>query len=99
MSLLDKNYTRRTGGRRISYLTYVVSSGLRVHATASMTNGMEIMTVICKIMNSGPCATLGFVIINGNGRVMTNQITESITIISNCFFFFGFTRGSAVLMY
>ena len=78
---------------------YVVSSGLRVHATASMTNGMEIMTVICKIMNREPCATLGFVMINGNGRVMTNQITESITIISNRFFFFWFTRESAVLMY
>jgi hypothetical protein len=64
-----------------------------------MTKGMEIIAVICKIMNSGPCAMLGFVMINGNGRVMTNQITESITIISNCFFFFGFTKESVVLMY
>jgi len=78
---------------------YVVSSGLRVHATASMTNGMEIMTVICKIMNKGPCATLEFVMINGNGRVITNQIRESIMIISNRFFFFGFTRKIMGLMY
>ena len=80
-------------------MTYVVSSGLRVHATASMTNGMEIITVICKIRNSVLCATLEFVMINGNGKVMTNQIRESIMIISNRFFFFGLTRKSVILMY
>lgn len=68
----------------------MVSSGLRVQATARITNGIEIMIVICKIMNSWLCVASGFVMINGKGRVITNQITERRIINSSFFFFFGF---------
>jgi len=35
---------------------------------------------------------LGFVMINGRGNVITNQIIEIKIIISSFFFFFGFTK-------
>jgi len=57
-----------------------------------MTKGMEIIIVICKIMNSWLCDASGFVTINGKGNVITNQIREIRIIISSFFFFFGFTK-------
>ena len=77
--------------RKHRWRLYVVSSGLRVHATARMTKGMETMIVSCKIMNSWLCDAAGFVMINGRGKVIINQITERRIIISSFFFLFGFT--------
>lgn len=72
------------------YGNQVASSGLRVHAIASITKGIETIKVISKIIVSCVCATpSGAVIIHGNGRVMINQISESKTTISSFFFFFG----------
>jgi hypothetical protein len=58
---------------------------------ASMTKGIEIKAVICKITVSCILAASGgAVIIQGNGKVITNQISESKMIISSFFFVFCF---------
>lgn len=59
-----------------------------LHATPNITNGIDIIPIIPKIVKNDDSETRGLLIIQGNGNEMTNQITASKIYI--CVFLLSF---------
>ena len=66
---------------------YVVNSGFKVQTTPRTTKGTDIIASIGKRLKSVDSDTLGLLINQGNGRIITNQMPTS-RIINLSFFFF-----------
>ncbi len=66
---------------------YVVNSGFKVQTTPRTTKGTDIIASIGKRLKSVDSDTLGLLINQGNGRIITNQMPAR-SIINLSFFFF-----------
>ncbi len=71
---------------------YVVNSGFKVQTTPRTTKGTDITAIIGKRLKSADSDTLGLLINQGNGRIITNQMPTS-RIINLSFFFFEGTNN------
>jgi hypothetical protein len=77
-------------------LSYVVSSGLRVHTIPRAINGIEIIPIIPKIVKNCDSETSGLLIIHGRGNEITIQITLS-KIINFAFAFLLFINNITIM--
>ncbi len=71
---------------------YVVNSGFKVQTTPRTTKGIDIIASIGKRLKSVDSETLGLLINQGNGRIITNQMPTR-RIINLSFFFFEGTNN------
>ncbi len=71
---------------------YVANSGFKVQTTPRTTKGTDITATIGKRLKSADSDTLGLLMNQGNGRIITNQMPTS-RIINLSFFFFEGTNN------
>ena len=64
-----------------------MSSGFSVHIIPSITNGIDITTIIGNILKNDSSDTSGLLINQGRGNVITNQIDASRIINFSLAFF------------